>query len=152
MTFAEGCDFCRIARGIGKSTEVIAEGASWIAIFPLSPATPGHTLIIPRAHVTDFWSAPEALTLQLNEAAHRVGRAIIDGLAPEGMNLISSAGDVADQTVFHLHIHLVPRWKNDCFGAIWPPQGKYEDASLGDVAARIRAACADLGQAGSSVT
>ena len=62
-------------------------------------------------------------------------------LKPEGMNLVTSAGKVAEQTVFHLHLHVVPRWQRDGFGQIWPTQGKFEDADLEDVADRIREAC-----------
>jgi histidine triad (HIT) family protein len=75
------------------------------------------------------------------KAVIHVGRAIDEALDPEGMNLITSAGKTAEQTVFHLHLHLVPRWQQDGFGRIWPLQDKYEDAGLGDVAARIRSAC-----------
>jgi histidine triad (HIT) family protein len=63
-------------------------------------------------------------------------------LNPEGLNLITSAGSAAEQTVFHLHMHVVPRWRRDGFGAIWPVEGKrYEDEQLEDVANRLRAAC-----------
>jgi histidine triad (HIT) family protein len=74
-------------------------------------------------------------------AAIRMGRAIDVAMMPEGMNLITSAGVIAEQTVFHLHLHVVPRWRRDGFGEIWPPAGRYEDADLGDVADRIRGAC-----------
>ena len=75
-------------------------------------------------------------------AVIRVGRAIDSSLKPEGMNLITSAGKVAEQTVPHLHLHLVPRWKKDDFGPIWPLEDKkYEDAELENVADRIREAC-----------
>jgi histidine triad (HIT) family protein len=53
-----------------------------------------------------------------------VGRAIQNALEPEGMNLITSSGALAEQSVFHLHLHLVPRWSNDGFGRIWPPESK----------------------------
>jgi histidine triad (HIT) family protein len=76
-------------------------------------------------------------------AVIRVGRAINGALTPEGMNLITSAGETAEQTVFHLHLHLVPRWHRDGFGRIWPVEGKYEDADLEDVASRIREACSE---------
>jgi histidine triad (HIT) family protein len=74
-------------------------------------------------------------------AVIRVGRAIDKALKPEGMNLITSAGKTAEQTVFHLHLHIVPRWQRDGFGRIWPLDGKFEDADLGDVADRIRRSC-----------
>ena len=137
------CDFCAIGRGEDPSVEVVCEGTDWVAFFPLHPATPGHTLIIPRRHVPDLWQTEPPLGAELMIAAIRVGNAIDTALAPEGMNLITSAGQIAEQTVFHLHLHVVPRWRRDGFGDIWPPAGRYEDADLRDVADRIRGACAD---------
>jgi histidine triad (HIT) family protein len=139
---SDTCAFCEIARGRGDA-EIVCEGPAWLAFFPLEPATPGHTLLIPRAHVSDFWEADAVLTGELATAARRLGRAMQNALEPEGLNLITSAGAAAEQTVFHLHLHLVPRWKRDGFGAIWPVQGKrFEDDALKETATRLRNACA----------
>lgn len=137
------CDFCKIARGEDPSAEIVCEGETWVAFFPLGPATPGHTLVIPRAHVASVWDLEDASQAgELMNAVIRVGRAINKALDPEGMNLISSAGAAAEQTVFHLHLHVVPRWSRDGFGQIWPVKDRrYEDAQLENVAERIRAAC-----------
>jgi histidine triad (HIT) family protein len=142
-TDPETCDFCKIARGDDQSVEVVCEDENWIAFFPLDPATPGHTLVIPRKHIANLWNAEPALAAELMTAAVRVGRAINASLKPDGMNLITSAGGVAEQTVFHLHLHVVPRWRRDGFGEIWPPTRKYTDSQLENVADRIRAACAN---------
>jgi histidine triad (HIT) family protein len=139
---AEDCDFCAIARGTDKAAEVVCEGESWVAFFPRDPATPGHTLVIPRTHVANLWEIDQPLGADLMGAAIRVGRAISESMKPDGMNLITSAGTVAEQTVFHLHLHVVPRWKEDEFGPIWPIEGKkYPHEQLENVAERIRAAC-----------
>lgn len=137
----EGCDFCAIAQGKDQSAEVVCQDGSWIAFFPLNPATPGHTLVIPRRHIVDLWEVEAPLDAELMAAVIRVGRAIDTALSPEGMNLITSAGKTAEQTVFHLHLHIVPRWQRDGFGRIWPIEGTFEDANLDDFADRIRAAC-----------
>jgi diadenosine tetraphosphate (Ap4A) HIT family hydrolase len=137
------CDFCAIVRGEDRSVEIVCQDDAWIAFFPLNPATPGHTLVVPREHVVDLWDVEPPLSVDLTAAVIRVGRAIDSALTPEGMNLITSAGATAEQTVFHLHFHVVPRWRRDGFGRIWPVDGKYEDADLGDVADRIRDACGD---------
>jgi histidine triad (HIT) family protein len=137
-----GCDFCRIARGEDVNTEIICSGESWVAFFPLNPATPGHTLVIPREHVTDLWQVETALGHDMMDSVIQVGRAIQSALEPEGMNLITSAGGTAEQTVFHLHLHVVPRWHRDGFGRIWPVEHRYKNATLEDVADRIRRACA----------
>lgn len=140
----DDCAFCAIARGSDESVEVVCQGETWIAFFPFNPATPGHTLVIPKQHVLNLWQVEPPLQEQLMSAVVRVGLAIDAGLHPEGMNLITSAGEVAEQTVFHLHLHVVPRWEQDGFGRIWPDAETHEGAGLEDAARRIRAACVDL--------
>jgi histidine triad (HIT) family protein len=117
-----------------------AEGDEWVAFFPLNPATPGHTLVIPKRHVRDLWDLDDMLGATLMSAVLKVGKGIDEGLSPDGMNMITSAGAAAEQTVFHLHIHLVPRWRVDGFGEIWPRDHRYENSDLGNVAERIRVA------------
>jgi histidine triad (HIT) family protein len=135
------CDFCAIARGEDLSVEVVGEADNWIAFFPTNPATPGHTLIIPRKHVVDLWEVEFELAAELMMVVVIVGRAIEVSLKPEGMNLISSAGTIAEQTVFHLHLHVVPRWHRDDFGRIWPIEGKsFQKSNLENIADRIREA------------
>ena len=136
------CPFCMIARGEDASVEVVCEGDSWVAFFPREPATPGHTLVIPRVHVRDLWELQQPLDAELISAVGAVGRAIQEGLNPEGMNLISSSGAAAEQTVFHLHLHVVPRWHRDRIGRIWPPKRRMVEQLTEAVAAQIRAACA----------
>lgn len=136
------CPFCAIARGEDESVEVVCEAPDWIAFFPDEPATPGHTLVIPRTHVPDLWSLDPSSAGELTKAALRVGRAIDRALDPEGMNLISSSGEAAGQTVFHLHLHVVPRWQRDGFGPIWPPDKPMEEEVKDDLAERIRQECA----------
>jgi histidine triad (HIT) family protein len=139
------CAFCAIAGGRDESVEVVCEGKAWIAFFPLEPATPGHTLIIPRAHVADLWHAPLSLAADLMEGVMKVGTAIEEASHPEGMNLITSAGKVAEQTIFHLHLHVVPRWSRDGFGPIWPREGeRYADEQLEAAARRIREKCSQI--------
>lgn len=141
------CDFCAIAAG--GSAEIVCQGDSWVAFFPLEPATPGHTLIIPRQHVADLWAIDQPTGEALMAAAVRVGRAIGRALSPEGMNLITSAGTAAEQTVFHLHLHLVPRWRRDGFGRIWPADGRFEEEDLASQAERVREECESDGAVGS---
>jgi histidine triad (HIT) family protein len=143
--YQPGCDFCAIAKGEASETEVVWEADDWLAFFPLDPATPGHTLVIPRGHVTDLWEVEPPLDGSLMRASIQVGRAIQSALRPDGMNLITSSGRIAEQSVFHLHLHLVPRWADDGFGPIWPVQGgKYENADLEVTAEMIQAAYAQI--------
>lgn len=140
-TIDPDCAFCAIAQGKDPTAEIVCEDTDWTAFFPLNPATPGHTLVIPRRHVADLWQLDPSLGAELMAAVIRVGRAIDQVLKPEGMNLISSAGETAEQTVFHLHLHVVPRWRRDGFGRIWPAEGTYDDANLAGYADRVRDAC-----------
>ena len=143
---SDSCDFCAIARGEDRSVEVVCQGDSWMAFFPLEPATPGHTLVIPRGHVSNLWEAPTQLVAELMTGVGHVGAAIESAIHPEGMNLITSAGKAAEQSVFHLHLHVVPRWAKDGFGRIWPIEDrKYENAELENVADLIRAECDTFG-------
>lgn len=133
----DDCDFCAIAAGL-QSAEIVCEEPSWLAFFPTSPATRGHTLVVPREHVIDLWHADLALARDVMDGCVKVGAAIRAALRPEGMNLISSAGDVAEQSVFHLHLHVVPRWEDDRIGRIWPPKSTETPVWIPEVAAAVR--------------
>lgn len=139
----EHCVFCAIAAGT-EPAEIICEGTAWLAFFPLSPATCGHTLVVPRAHVEDFWTASRELVREVAEGCRIVGEAIRCVTAAEGMNLISSSGSAAEQTVFHLHMHVVPRWQFDGFGHIWPHDRVFDGVRLENLADRLREACRDV--------
>lgn len=141
------CDFCRIASGNDPHAEIVCEGNSWVAFFPSNPATPGHTMVIPRTHVDDVWSLDPALGAELMSAVIRVGRAIRSAVTPAGMNLISSSGEVAEQTVFHVHLHVIPRYEGDDIDPIWPPKTTLAPDVEIAVAERIREACAGLASA-----
>jgi histidine triad (HIT) family protein len=145
VTSHPDCDFCAIARGESKA-EIVCEGKDWIAFLPLEPATAGHSLVIPREHVSNLWQADRGTAHELMGAVIRVGNAITAGLRPDGMNLITSAGEAADQSVFHLHLHVVPRWEGDGFGRIWPWKSSVPPAARRDAAGRIRAACGADGE------
>jgi histidine triad (HIT) family protein len=133
------CEFCQIIRG-DRPARVVADAPDALAFFPLRPVCPGHTIVIPKTHVRDLWAAGSLLSAGLMQAVIRVGRAINTALRPDGMNLISSAGEAASQTVFHLHLHVVPRWAGDHLGNIWPPSPPLTDEAKDEMAAAIRAA------------
>ena len=138
--FDPDCPFCRIAAGQDDAVTVCEE-AGWLAFLPPEPATPGHTLVIPRVHAVSFWSLGDEAAGELGLAASRVGRAVDRALRPDGMNLITSAGSAAEQTVEHVHLHILPRWKDDAVGPIWPPKQATPSAELRELAHRIAAEC-----------
>lgn len=138
----EPCPFCSIVDGSDPDAQVVGEAEGWVAFFPLHPATRGHTLVVPRIHVPNFWEAPAAVASDLAVACGEVGRALMDVLVPDGMNLITSAGDAAEQTVFHLHLHVVPRWDDDDIDPIWPPEAESPGAAAPDLARAVSDALA----------
>ena len=107
------CPFCEINTGRAPAT-FVHEWSDAIAIVPLNPVVDGHTLVIPKTHVTDFVADPIVSAATMRRAAQ------LAGTYPAGaMNLITSRGREATQSVFHLHLHLVPRAENDGLALPW---------------------------------
>jgi len=100
---------------------MVWSGDGAIAFLPLHPATAGHTLVVPRVHVPDFLALDDDLGASMSRAVLAVAHAVRDAMQPDGMNLITSSGTAAQQTVFHLHVHVLPRYDGDRVGDIWPP-------------------------------
>ncbi|MEU6577196.1 HIT family protein [Streptomyces sp. NPDC046805] len=135
----ETCAFCDIVADFSRA-RVVHEDDQTVAFFPLTPATWGHTLVIPRAHAADLWEMDATEVQYLMRAVLEVGRTLRAVLEPAGMNVIHSVGRAASQTVFHAHVHLVPREAGDAVGDIWPPRELPQDeAALDGLARRIRA-------------
>lgn len=137
---AEDCDFCAIIRGV-RSARVVCETKHALAFFPLHPAALGHVLVVPKKHVPDFWAADDVTASHLGRALIEVAHGLKRALAPDGLNIIQSSGAAASQTVFHLHVHLVPRWFGDHIGALWPPSEPWSETVEDDVAGAVRRAC-----------
>jgi histidine triad (HIT) family protein len=111
---AHECVFCRIVRGEFPA-EVVREWDDCLAFVPLNPVTPGHVLVIPKRHAADFAEDPELTAAVMRRAAE---------LASPPCNLITSAGAEATQTVFHLHVHVIPRRGGDGLALPWTGQVK----------------------------
>lgn len=111
-TANEHCVFCEIIAGSAPAT-IVKEWPDALAILPLKPVTDGHTLVMPKIHSTDFTTGSEALLWAMMSAAQLARE--IGG----PMNLITSKGTEATQSVFHLHLHLIPRAKDDGLALPW---------------------------------
>lgn len=135
------CPFCEIIEREDPDAREVYRDEHVVAFFPPEPATLGHTLVVPRIHVPDIWSLDERTATQLSQATLRLSRAIRRAVEPQGLNIIQSNGEVATQTVFHLHIHLVPRWEGDPMGPIWPQETGYSDAQKDEAWERLKAEC-----------
>ncbi|MFT3861373.1 HIT family protein [Micropruina sp.] len=105
------CLFCAIVAGDLPARRVYADDSA-IAFLDINPWKRGHTLVIPRRHVPDVLADNEALT-EIAPAIGATARLLTKRLGADGVNLLSNAGAVAGQEVFHLHVHLVPRYADD---------------------------------------
>jgi histidine triad (HIT) family protein len=131
------CTFCAIADGTSPA-RVITRTDEVLAFLPDVPAVYGHTLLIPRRHVRDIWEINQASALALAEALPGLARTITKAVGTKDMNIIQSNGASAGQTVFHLHVHLVPRAVGDRMPHLWPPDTRWSGADLDKMAAAIK--------------
>jgi histidine triad (HIT) family protein len=118
---------------------IVHEDDETLAFLPLEPATDGHTLVIPKQHVETFLDAEPGLLARVTTTAAALARVINDVVRPDGANLITSAGRAATQSVFHLHVHIVPRWDDDVMGDMWPARKPVPGERQDELAQRIRA-------------
>lgn len=108
MTTDPSCIFCKIIVGDIPSRQVYADDKA-VAFLDVGPWSRGHTLVIPREHVADLVTDPPQLSA-IGPAIDATARLLVDKLHADGLNLLSSAKPVAGQEVFHLHVHLIPRY------------------------------------------
>lgn len=114
------CIFCKILAGELPATIVDADERT-IAFMDIAPATRGHALVIPRAHATDLMDVPDADLSAVVAAARRLAARMRQRLGADGVNLINSCGPAAWQTVFHFHVHVIPRYTGDPLRLPWTP-------------------------------
>ena len=127
------CLFCKIVAGEIPAT-IIADDERTIAFMDINPATRGHALVIPRAHARDVHEISTADLQAVAAAAQAVAGRAIERLGAAGVNLLNSSGAAAWQTVFHFHMHVVPRYEGDPLRLPWTPApGDNDDiAAAGD--------------------
>jgi histidine triad (HIT) family protein len=114
------CLFCKIVAGQLPSVRV-DEDERTVTFMDISPATRGHALVVPRAHSADLLEIdPEDLAATML-GAQRQGRRVIDRLGADGVNLINGCRRAAWQTVFHFHVHVIPRYAGDSLHPLWIP-------------------------------
>jgi histidine triad (HIT) family protein len=130
------CLFCKIIAGELPS-QIVDEDVQTIAFMDINPATRGHLLVVPRNHARDLLEvSPEDLTATM-ATVQRVARRVSERLAPAGINLLNSCGAAAWQTVFHFHVHVIPRYADDPLKLPWVPSGG-DPAEIEAVARELR--------------
>jgi histidine triad (HIT) family protein len=136
---ASDSEFCAIVAGT-EPARIVHRDDDTVAFFPLKPAVLGHTLVIPTTHVPDIYELTPSISGRLMATVQAGALALRAALEPEGLNVINSNGRAASQTVFHLHVHLVPRWQDDHIGNIWPPSEAWSETVKDEVADLVRGA------------
>ncbi|MDE0688570.1 MAG: HIT family protein [Candidatus Poribacteria bacterium] len=132
------CIFCAIVAGDIPAT-IVYEDEDVLAFMDIAPINPGHTLIIPKQHYRNIYDIPAEVGGKIMQTAVSLAKAIQTALNTDGLNLVQSNEAAGFQTVFHFHLHLIPRWEGDPIRLPWrPSEGDMEE--IGNIAAKIREA------------
>ena len=116
----QNCIFCKIANGEIPST-TLYEDEDFRVILDMGPATRGHALLLPKEHYANLFELDDELAAKALVTAKKVAARMKDALGADGFNLVQNNGEAAGQTVFHFHMHLIPRYENDGAGITWTP-------------------------------
>ncbi len=133
---AEGCVFCSIVSG-HLDAEVVAEDEHTVAFMDINPWTRGHAVVVPRAHSRNLYEAPDEDLARVSAAAKRLAVRMRDRLRCDGVNLLNACEPAAWQTVFHFHVHVVPRYRDDPLMLPTRPE-RSEPEELAATAAELR--------------
>ena len=137
MTLDTDCIFCKIIKGEIPSFKIFEDEAT-LAFMDINPGNTGHALAIPKHHTPDFLEAPEKWLTATMMTAQKVALAVERTLEPHGINIVVAHGPGAAQSVFHLHVHVLPRAKGDDLRMNWGLVPGDMDA-ICEVAERIKA-------------
>ena len=132
----EDCIFCKIANGIIPSA-TIYENSDFKVILDVSPASKGHTLILPKEHFDNIFDMDADTAGKLFSLAAAVARALKQATNCDGMNIVQNNGEIAGQTVFHFHMHLIPRYEGDQVTVSWTP-GSATQEELNEIASAVK--------------
>lgn len=121
------CIFCKIANGEIPSA-TLYEDNEFRVILDVNPASKGHALILPKKHAADLYELPDEAASKVLVLAKNMASKIEKALECDGLNLVQNNGEAAGQTVFHFHMHIIPRYQNDSVQMGWKP-GKLSDAA-----------------------
>ncbi|BAM46861.1 HIT family protein [Amphibacillus xylanus] len=138
MSADHNCIFCKIIAGEIPSAKVY-EDEHVFAFLDISQVTKGHTLVIPKAHVKDIYETSDEIASQLFARVPKIAQAIEKSFNPKGINILSNTGEAAGQSVFHLHLHLIPRYdETDGFSQNWVTHNDdYTKEDLSNIAETI---------------
>ena len=121
----DSCIFCKIVDGKIPSTTIF-EDDNVKVILDIAPAAKGHAILLVKQHVANLFELDSELAGKVFSVVPKVAIALKEELGCDGMNILQNNGEAAGQTVFHLHIHFIPRWKEDSVQMKWIPGGYAE--------------------------
>ena len=130
------CLFCGIVAGEVPG-QIVDSDEHAVAFMDINPATRGHALVVPRQHSADLMEVSDEDLTHTMLAARRLARRIRDTLEPDGFNILNSCGSAAWQTVFHFHVHVIPRYADDPLKLPWVP-GPGDADEIAAVAEQLR--------------
>lgn len=133
---AEDCLFCGIVAG-DVPAQIVDSDEHTVAFMDISPATRGHALVVPREHSPDLIEISDSDLERTLLAARRLARRMEETLEPDGYNILNSCRPAAWQTVFHFHLHVVPRYEDDPLKLPWVPS-EGDPGEIARVAEKIR--------------
>ena len=131
----DDCIFCKLANG-EIPTRSIYEDEDFKVILDAAPATRGHALILPKEHADNLYQLPEEMTGRAFVLAKKMAVSMSETLGCQGFNIVQNNGEAAGQTVFHFHIHLVPRYTDDGQELFWEPR-QYSDEMLNEIHSQL---------------
>jgi histidine triad (HIT) family protein len=131
----ENCVFCAIVAGRAPAHRLL-EDEHAVSFLNIAPATTGHALVVPRRHAEGLWDLEDEEHARVARAAGRVARLLRVALQPAGMNLVHATGTAAWQSVFHFHLHVVPRYRADELQVMWQAE-RAPDPELAALRARV---------------
>lgn len=137
---SQDCIFCKIIDGEIPASKIY-EDEHVLAFLDISQVTKGHTLVIPKQHTRNIFDTPGEVTAQMFSQVPLIANAIKKAFNPVGMNILNNNEAPADQSVFHLHFHLIPRYGNneDGYSTNWQPNpDKYSAEDLTNISAEIK--------------
>lgn len=130
------CIFCKIANGEIPSA-TLYEDEEFRVILDLGPASKGHALILPKAHAANIYELSDETAGHAMILAKHMASKLTEALKCDGFNIVQNNGEIAGQTVFHFHMHLIPRYQGDQVGLTWTP-GKLTDEDRDEILAKIK--------------
>lgn len=133
----ENCIFCKIANGVIPSATIF-ENDDVRVIMDINPAAKGHAILLVKKHVANIFELDPDTASRIFSVVPKVAAAIKKVTGCDGLNILQNNGTAAGQTVFHLHIHFIPRFENDKILMGWKP-GSYADGEAAEIAAKIAA-------------